>query len=334
MNRRLVASESGWTLIELLVAMTLMVVVLSATLTSFDGFTSRSATAQTQSDIVENARSSIEILARQLRNLASAKPQAGIPSSFYALDYWTKYDIVFKSADPNRRRVRYCLDSSGTLWQQLEAVPGAGAPDPSLTTAMVATCPVAPSATGWNTKVTVASSVVNRRGGQDRPLFTYDQPAPAGLSVPPTSNSDFDTWESAGVKIQLIRSNLWIDANAANKAPAESNISTAVYLRNQNQKPSASFTGQAGGNHQVTLNGSGSTDPEGRTLQYAWYLGASYPGCPAGNGGAGYTLMGIGVILTYAFPDSSDQKVTLEVTDPGGLCDSLTKTVHPDAPTP
>jgi hypothetical protein len=114
----------------------------------------------------------------------------------------------------------------------------------------------------------------------------------------------------------------------------EANINSAVFLRNQNQRPTAAFTGTSNGNHRVLLNGSGSSDPEGRTLSYRWYLGSSYPGCPAGAGGTGYTLMGTGITLTAGFPDSSDQTVTLEVTDPGGLCGFLTKTVHPDSPTP
>jgi hypothetical protein len=69
-------------------------------------------------------------------------------------------------------------------------------------------------------------------------------------------------------------------------------------------------------------------------LTYRWYLGAQYPGCPAGAGGTGYTFMGTGITLTRGFPDSSPQTVTLEVTDPGGLCGSVTKTVNPDSQTP
>jgi prepilin-type N-terminal cleavage/methylation domain-containing protein len=330
--------EQGWTLIELLVAMTLMLIVLSATLTSFEGFTSRSATASKQNDTLDQARASSEVLARQLRNLASAKPNSGVASSFYALDYWTPYDLVFKSADPTRRRVRYCLDNrdpnNEIVWQQLEAVAAAGDADPPFTHDMVATCPVAPAINQWASATQVTHWGVNRRAGQDRPLFQYDAPQPAGLPVPATNDSDFLTWGDQGTSVKRIRTNLWIDVNAANKDPREASLSSAVYLRNQNQKPTVSFTGTPSSQHQVILNGSASNDPEGRTLLYRWYLGTSYPGCPAGDGGAGYTLMGTGITLTYAFPDGSDQRVTLEVTDPGGLCASLPKTVHPDSPTP
>jgi type II secretory pathway pseudopilin PulG len=336
--RNRLASQQGWTLIELLVAMTLMIIVLSATLTSFDGFTSRSAVAANQNDAIDQARSSIEVFARQLRNLASAKPDANVASSFYALDYWTSYDIVFKSADPTRRRVRYCLNNSDPnnelIYQQLQAVPAAGDPDPALSTAMVASCPVAPAVGGWATSTIVARWVVNRRAGQDRPLFTYDQTQPAGFSVPPTNSADFDTWGNAGTNVKRLRTILWTDVNPSIKAPKEASLNTAVYLRNQNQRPIPMFTGTPGGNHQVLLNGSASSDPEGRTLTYSWYLGSSYPGCPAGAGGAGYTLMGSGITLSAAFGTSADQTVTLEVIDPGGLCASLTKTVHPDSPTP
>jgi type II secretory pathway pseudopilin PulG len=340
------AREDGWTLIELLVAMTLMIVVLSATLTSFNGFTNRSALAANQNDTLDQARSSTEIVARQLRNLASAKPLPGVPSSFYALDYWTPYDLVFKSSDPQRRRVRYCLDTRNpaneTVWQQLQAVVAPGDPDPALTTDMLASCPVAPGSGGWSSQRAVAQHVVNRVGAQDRPLFGYDQPEPkfpppppcpcAALPIPPTASSQFDTWGSEGSKVRSISLTLWIDINSASKAPAEASVVTAVFLRNQNQKPIPSFTGTAGGNHQVILNASGSSDPEGRTLEMNWYLGTGYTNCPASTTGANY--MGSGITLTHAFPNSSDQTVTLEVIDPGGLCASLTKPVHPDGPTP
>jgi prepilin-type N-terminal cleavage/methylation domain-containing protein len=329
--------ERGWTLIELLVSMTLMLIVLSATLTSFEGFTSRSATAANQNDTLDQARASMEVVARQLRNLASAKPDANVASSFYALDYWTPYDLVFKSADPTRRRVRYCLDTSDpnneVVWQQLQGVAAPGDPDPTLSTAMVASCPVTPVSGGWASQTQVAHWLVNKRAGQDRPLFRYDQPQPA-LPVPATSTADFQTWGDKGSLVRRVRSTLWIDVNSAAKDPKEATLTTAVFLRNQNQRPTASFTGTPGGSHQVILNAAASADPEGRTLLYHWYLGASYPGCPAGAGNTGYVSMGTGITLTYAFGSSADQTVTLEVTDPGGLCASATKTVHPDSPTP
>jgi type II secretory pathway pseudopilin PulG len=331
-------SEAGWTLVELLVAMMLMLIVLSATLVSFNSFYDRSAVASTQNDALEQARRSSELLARQLRNLASPKPEAGVASSFFAVDYWSPYDIVFKTAEPSRRRVRYCLDSSdpanGKIWQQVQTVPSAGASDPGITGAMVASCPVDPAANAWATKTVVSDHVVNRIAGKDRPVFAYDQTPSASLPVPPVSAADFTAWGAAGTTVREVRSVLWIDVTSAIKEPSEQPVQTRVFLRNQNQKPTASFTGTPGGNHQVLLNGSGSDDPEGRTLQMSWYLGSSYPGCPAGAGGTGYTLMGSGPTLTHGFPDSSDRTVTLEVADPGGLCDSLTKTVHPDAPTP
>ncbi len=61
------------------------------------------------------------------------------------------------------------------------------------------------------------------------------------------------------------------------RRPLESRISTGVYLRNQNQVPTASFSVASGGTgtRRFLLNGSGSTDPEGRTLFYTWFSGAN-----------------------------------------------------------
>jgi hypothetical protein len=78
----------------------------------------------------------------------------------------------------------------------------------------------------------------------------------------------------------------------------------------------------------VVLNGSASTDPEGQPLTYAWMEGVS-DGI-AGNVGTGETKLGEGITCecpTSGSLSPGSYTVWLEVTDPGGLSDTATKTV-------
>ncbi|MBA3585846.1 MAG: PKD domain-containing protein [Gemmatimonadetes bacterium] len=71
----------------------------------------------------------------------------------------------------------------------------------------------------------------------------------------------------------------------------------------------------------IALDGSGSSDPEGQALSYAWDF----------DDGA----RGSGAMPTHAYADDGAYTVTLVVTDPGGLADtaSTTATVTNVAPT-
>src|SRR4051812_28806822 len=127
-------AERGFTLVEVLLASSLMIVVLAATLTVFDQFVSTSNRNTAQNDAQDSARFSIDQVSRQLRNLALPTPQS--PNS---IDYASSTDLVFKTADPGRRRVRYCLQTSGSPYSQsngalwLEVQQGSvGSTDPAL----------------------------------------------------------------------------------------------------------------------------------------------------------------------------------------------------------
>jgi hypothetical protein len=105
--------------------------------------------------------------------------------------------------------------------------------------------------------------------------------------------------------ITEIRTKLYVDADPAAR-PAETNLETVVFLRNQNRAPTASFTASASG-AQIVLNGSASSDPEGRALDYYWY----------DNGGA--SPVGQGIVVTYAPAEYGNHSITLKVKDPAGL---------------
>jgi type II secretory pathway pseudopilin PulG len=306
--------ERGFTLIELLLAATLMIIVLGATLTSIEGFWKTNKVNNEQNDAQDIARTAIDRLAQQLRNLALPTPTS--PNS---IDKASSYDLVFKTAEPSRRRVRYCLKTdapqspgSGLLYMQTQAG-AAGTADPP-----VPPTGVCPALTGWAKTTVVADHVVNKVNGKDRPVFYFNAP---------TSPADLP-------KITLLRSDLFVDVDP-NRRPLESRISTGVFLRNQNQVPTAFFSVASGGTgtQRFLLNGSGSTDPEGRMLRYSWFSGASPDltdtSCSLTDA---FGCIGRGVTLDYTFPASAGngiQTFTLLVKDAGSLTATSKWTCNP-----
>ncbi len=295
--RRLVREESGFTLVELLLVSVLMIVVMGATLAALTSVEGTSATNVRQNENQDQVRRAVDTLSRELRNLAS--PTDELP---HAVGRATASDIIFQSvartkpagsANPrNTQRVRYCLDADARrLWRQEQRWTGATAPE--MPTA--AECPAAPAPGGWDNKAVVAENVVN--GG--RPVFAYNATQ---------LNS-----------ITEIRASLFADATPG-RSPGEVELETSVFLRNQNRAPIARFTAAASG-LSILLNGSGSTDPEQKPLEYYWYdrdvssnrcgqLPAEVPqtGC-----------VGEGIVFSYSPSPLGLKHVYLVVRDPAGL---------------
>jgi hypothetical protein len=136
-----------------------------------------------------------------------------------------------------------------------------------------------PSA-AWGESAVVAEHLVNT---DTEPVFTYDATAVG--------------------EIAAIHVDLRVDVDPG-KAPAAAKLATGVFLRNQNRKPTAAFTAtptQQG----IQLNGSPSSDPEGRPLQYEWY-----------DGGA---LVGTGITFLHQATRGTSRTLVLRVLDPAGL---------------
>ena len=246
---RFAREEAGFTLVELLLAATLMLVILGATLTTLNAFQSNADTNNRQNDAQEEARRATELLARELRNLAS--PTDEDP---WAIKRAEAHDLIVQSVadvkptgSSNRRNtqyVRYCYDApAGRVIRQKFTWTTGTDPDPPTATGCSMT-PTAPPSTQASAEV-VAQNVVNSA----RPLFTYN-------------SSDI-------LRISEIHTSLYVDVNPGRR-PAETSLVTTVFLRNQNRAPVARFTAVRSGT-SIVLNGSDSEDPEERALYYEWY---------------------------------------------------------------
>jgi prepilin-type N-terminal cleavage/methylation domain-containing protein len=282
------SEERGWTLVELLVTISLLSVVIGATVTTFTSSLTNDRAAQQLNEAQDQARQASGKLARELRNLAG-------PTDYQpeAIDKAEPYDLVFQTVDPvangdandrNIKRVRYCLappeDGISTLWVQEQPWPGGADPGQPSTTS----CPDG----GWAEQRLAATNILNME--DERPLFAF---TPEGADE---------------TEIRAIRTQLFVDTDLRDSRPLV-RLASGVFLRNQNRAPVASFTATYTGNaRQVVLNGSASEDPEGHSLEkYTWYL----------EGGS--TPIATGAVAYWAAPAAGTYRFRLVVEDHAGL---------------
>jgi hypothetical protein len=292
------SSERGeFGLIPMLVAMSLFAGILGATLVTFQNFDLLSRRSVDRSASQDSARTSIDRLVRDLRNLAS--PTIDEPK---AVDRATPYDLVFQTVDSvgpntganaaNIKRVRWCLNSTTPADERLYMQ------EQRWTTSSV---PLAPDTsacpgTGWNTSTVLAQNLTNIYNGQDRPLFGFNS----------TTLAD----------INEVHVDVYSDLDPV-RTPSETHLTSGVFLRNQNAIPVADFSYAVSGATAIVLNGSPSYDPEGQALKYVWVdNGIKIPN-------------GTGITYTYAVAPHSTHSIQLKVFDPAGLeGDSATKSVQ------
>lgn len=284
---RLLRSQRGEiSLTGLLVAMSIFIVVLGATLGAFETFDTRSREEAARVDAEEGARVAIDRLSRELRNLA--QPQA---DGHTTVERAGGYDLVFKTvtsqgapttANPaNILRVRYCLGSAqpDRLYYQTQAwVSGSTAPTD-------AACP----GTGWTSTRVVTDHITNRAAGQARPPFSFNS----------TTLSN----------VENVHADLFVNADPARR-PKETELSSGVFLRNQNQPARADFTADTSG-PSIVLNASPSADPEGQSLRYQFYdyssgAAVAIPACAS-------------VVCTWTPGRTGTFRIGLTVTDVGGI---------------
>lgn len=280
------SSEEGFTLVEVLIAAVLMIIVLGATLTALTSFQKNTATNQRQNDGQDQARATLDLVARDLRNLAS--PRLERPE---AIDRNLPLDLIVQSEGRgtggslnarNTMRVRFCLAPDRKLYRMTQTWTTAAIPNAPSTTV----CP----GTGWTTSTVVAENVVNGT----RPIFTYNA---VGLQ-----------------DITEVTATLFVDVNPG-KPPAETQLESSVYLRNQNRAPTALFSVEVV-NTSILLNASESTDPEEKAMIYSWKIDN--------------VAAGSGILLTKPVT-AGNHTVRLDVSD-GVLLDDETHTICVPAP--
>jgi type II secretory pathway pseudopilin PulG len=276
--------EGGFTVVELLAAMAIMVIILGATLTALDTSARTTQATAAQNDAQDALHTAVDGISRELRSAASPGLQATPVVRAQG------NDLVFLAVDPvaagsgsnpaGLRRVRLCLDDTqpdrARLVRQVQSW-------------STATPPALPGASGCPDSAYGASTVlvdrlVNDSGGRSRPVFSYDSADPAS--------------------VQTVNLELFGDADTAT-GPGESRLATAIFLRNENRTPTADFAASDQGNRHLLLNGSPSVDPDGDTLTYDWYSGG--------------TRIGGGPLLDWTAPAAGSYSISLTVTDPSGL---------------
>jgi prepilin-type N-terminal cleavage/methylation domain-containing protein len=278
--------ERGLTLIELLVASTLMLIISAAALTTLDQFTRLGKNSERRLDQQDRVRTAGRSIAQQLRDVAASPERPTI------IEQSDDYDIVFKtvadgasSGENSMRlnRVRYCLagdPNSATIRQQTQTWDTATPPAIPSTE----TCP----SPAWGTDTVVAEDITNRAGSQERPIFSYRR--------------------TAAGEVQSIAVKLYLDGDPT-REPPEALAETGVFLRNQNRVPVATFTATPAGIGHILLNASDSVDPEDQPLEVRWFDGSK--------------AIGRGTIFDYNAKTRGAHAITVEVTDVGGLVGRL-----------
>jgi type II secretory pathway component PulJ len=297
------SSEAGFTFIEVMLAMGLMLIVFAATLTIFTTVERGHRDNQALNDSQMQARQATDTLARKLRNLASPS-NGSTAADQQPLERAQPQDLVFRtvradgaptaSNPQNLERYRYCLGTDEVLYEQRQTWTGTLPGVPA-----GAACPGA----GYTETRRIAQHVVNA----GRPVFHYQgSPVPGTYSELTAVNpADFPT-------AIALRSTIYVDPDV-NHRPGAATLTTRVFLRNQNRPPLPEFSMTASAN-KLTLNGSASSDPEGKPLEYQWF----------DNGVAIKDSKGVTIprsanaVLTFKAA-SGAHSIELEITDVGNL---------------
>jgi prepilin-type N-terminal cleavage/methylation domain-containing protein len=288
-------SSEGFTIVEMLVVLSLLSVVLGAVVSAYSAFLANQRSSDQQTDAQERARLAMGTLAQQLRNLAG-------PADFApeAVEVAEPFDLVFKSVDSqpkpagslnarNIMRIRYCL--APAVGGQSKLV----RQEQKWTTAAQPARPAGTGcgAAGWDSTTTVADSIVNLPQGTV-PVFSYTPPGVA-------------TTDIKAIKFELL-----VDTDVRDER-RQARVASGVFLRNQNRRPIADFTATyTGQGRQVVLNASASEDPEGHALLTDGF-GWTVNGTPLTGGNQK------GIVVYWTAPAAGTYNVGLTVKDHASL---------------
>jgi hypothetical protein len=134
-----------------------------------------------------------------------------------------------------------------------------------------------------------------------RPIFTYNA-------------VDHD-------KITEVSAQVFVDTTPT-RLPAEVDLQTTVFLRNQNRAPTAIFSATSMPGGSVFLNASESQDPEEKSLTFEWWDASLTPEQKVGEG----------IVFTYTPPAPGFRQMYLVVKDATLETKSDTQTVCSTGP--
>ena len=293
-----VRAEHGFTLVELLVTMAIATIIFGATLSVLDVFQRNNTVDQQRNEVQDNARNAMDQIARQLRNVAA--PSAGSAGALLTTE---SYSMIFDTIDStssyaweknlsHTMMVRYCLNDSEShnevLWMQIKRWKTAEEknPPPASTS-----CP--DLSANWESSRQLVEHVTNDIDAKARPMFIY-----SAATAPQTASVEVD---------------MFLNLKPGQAHPGETELTSAVGLRNANRPPIAKFT-PTWINNSVRLDASESSDPQGLALSYQWWKD-------------GVELTSTSQVVER--PETKGKHTyKLEVTDPGGLAETQTKEVN------
>jgi hypothetical protein len=297
--------------------MAITTVVFGSTLSVLDVFQSNNRFDQLRNENQDTARTTLDRLSRQLRNIVARTTSEGtVPG---ALEQAEPYEITFETIDTtkatsglnkvNAMRVRYCLNDSNPeneiLWEQVRRWTSEGTPALPTSTSCPDRTNEGASEPDWNTSTQVVQHITNRIDGKGR------------LSEPSEPSRWLFTYSAKETpEILSVEANLFLNINPKQTRPGESQLTSGVSLRNANRVPVAEFTPTVEGTHQVRLNASASYDPDGLSLTYKWWDN----GVELLTTSQQYvTKATCEATKAAGFCAGTTQKFTLKVTNPGGL---------------
>jgi prepilin-type N-terminal cleavage/methylation domain-containing protein len=285
-------SERGFTLVELLVALTVASLILGAAITAFTGYLTQSAAAEKAGNSQDAARNALDQMAIQLRSATSNASTGNQP-----IESFSSYSLVWLAPFPGAsttnnplglRHIRYCVDASTPSNEKLWLQTAPFSTTSNRNWPATNSCP----ANSWPTAMVVGENLVNVL--QNTPLF-----------VTPT--------DSQG-NVTDVNVNALVDVDAKDAQLATS-VRTSVTLRNLNHAPSAVVSCAAGLTSHALCDASASTDSDNQTLTFAWKVDG------ATVGETSYRLD------QPSLASGSTHTFAVTVTDSGGLSSSASQTL-------
>src|SRR5579862_6235509 len=267
---RVMSGQRGFTLIEMLVALSITMVLMGAMSLLLTEFLNDNSHETTRNQAQENAQVMIDRISRELRSAKSP-----VTGSAGLLAEASSYDVAFQatvqgtppSGNPsNQYWVRYCLDSNDTLWRQSTSTSSSAST--SNTPPDTSACPSTSSSwvqSSGSPCCVELNDVTNEIGGDTtRPLFTF---GPGDI----TSTSQLSAAQLA--TINSVEVTLYVDKQPGGQ-PGPTYLTTGAYFRNELSDPVPEFTPffiADQGKTDVLLDGTASYDPQGQVLTYQWY---------------------------------------------------------------